>query len=74
MTVVIRRRSLPISACEFSYLESGDGDPLVFLHALGRSASDWASVMEAMADRWWCLALDQRGQRDTSALVSTRLR
>ena len=56
---------MQIPAGEFSYLESGEGDPLVFLHALGRSASDWASVMEAMADRWWCLALDQRGHGDS---------
>ena len=62
---MIRRRSLQIPAGKFSYLESGEGDPLVFLHALGRSASDWASVLEAMAHRWWCLALDQRGHGDS---------
>jgi pimeloyl-ACP methyl ester carboxylesterase len=65
VAVVIRRRSLLIPAGEFSYLEFGEGDPLVFLHALGRSASDWAPVMEAMADRWCCLALDQRGHGDS---------
>jgi pimeloyl-ACP methyl ester carboxylesterase len=65
VTVVIRRRSLQLGAGEFSYMESGEGDPLLFLHALGRSASDWASVMEAMADTWWCLALDQRGHGDS---------
>lgn len=65
MTVVIRRRPLQTPAGEFSYLESGQGEPLVFLHALGRSASDWAMVMEAMSDRWWCLALDQRGHGDS---------
>jgi len=62
--VVITRSSLQLPAGEFSYMECGEGEPLVFLHALGRSASDWTTVM-AMADGWWCLALDQRGHGDS---------
>lgn len=50
-----------LPAGEFSYLEAGKGDPVVLLHALGRSAADWTSVIEAISDGWQCLALDQRG-------------
>ena len=58
---MVSRRSVQLSAGEFSYLEAGDGPPLVFLHALARSASDWLRVIEALEDDWRCLALDQRG-------------
>lgn len=50
---------LPAGA--FSYLEGGKGDPVVLLHALGRSAADWKAVIEAISVGWRCLALDQRG-------------
>lgn len=59
------RRSLHLSAGEFSYLEAGDGPPLLFLHALGRSASDWLQIIEALEEDWRCVALDQRGHGDS---------
>ncbi len=62
---MITRSSLRLPAGEFSYIECSGGDPIVFLHALGRSASDWASVMEDMAGSWRCLALDQRGHGES---------
>lgn len=34
---------------------------LRFLHALGRSASDWLQVIEALQADWRCIAVDQRG-------------
>jgi pimeloyl-ACP methyl ester carboxylesterase len=58
---VVSERSVDLTAGEFSYLEAGDGPPLVFLHALGRSASDWLHVIEALQADWRCIALDQRG-------------
>jgi len=63
--LVITRSSLELPAGQFSYLEVGEGEPVVFLHALGRSASDWTTVMEAISDGWRCLALDQRGHGDS---------
>ena len=54
-------RSVDLSAGEFSYVETGEGPPLLFLHALGRSASDWLQVIEALRADWRCIALDQRG-------------
>lgn len=59
--LVITRSSLLLPAGEFSYLEGGKGDPVVLLHALGRSAADWTTVIEAISDGWRCLAPDQRG-------------
>lgn len=59
------RLTLQLPAGEFSYLESGQGDPIVFLHALGRDATDWLRVLEAMHSRWRCIALDQRGHGES---------
>jgi len=58
---MVSERSVDLAAGEFSYLEAGDGPPLVFLHALGRSASDWLHVIEVLHADWRCIALDQRG-------------
>ncbi len=57
----MQRHQVQLAAGEFSYVEHGHGDPVVLLHALGREAGDWAGVMEALGDRFRCLALDQRG-------------
>ena len=57
----VSRESVDLSAGEFSYLEAGDGPPLLFLHALSRSASDWLPVIDALRTGWRCIALDQRG-------------
>lgn len=62
------RLSVQLPAGEFSYLECGQGDPIVFLHALGRSASDWLPVMEVFADEWRCIAMDQRGHGESVRL------
>jgi pimeloyl-ACP methyl ester carboxylesterase len=58
---MVSRGSVQLSAGECSYLEAGEGHPLVFLHALGRSASDWLHIIEALEDDWRCIAVDQRG-------------
>lgn len=62
---VVSRHDIQLPAGEFSYLDSGAGDPVVFLHALGRSASDWVPVMERMGAVWRCVALDQRGHGES---------
>lgn len=49
---VAARHTVQLQEGEFSYLELGQGDPVVFLHALGRSASDWLPIMEAMQSDW----------------------
>lgn len=62
---MIVRKDLPLPAGAFSYLECGGGDPVVFLHALGRAATDWVPVMEELESEWRCIALDQRGHGES---------
>ena len=37
----------------------------MFLHALGRSASDWFEIVEVLKRDWRCVAFDQRGHGDS---------
>jgi pimeloyl-ACP methyl ester carboxylesterase len=62
---VIQRRNVELINGKFSYLEVGSGEPVVLLHALGRGASDWSYVMEALGVKWHCFAIDFRGHGES---------
>lgn len=62
---MIQRRNVELIDGQFSYLEVGSGEPVVLLHALGRGASDWSYVMEALAVKWHCFAIDFRGHGES---------
>ena len=41
-----------------SFLSSGDGPPVVFLHGLFGTARNWGGIVAALADRYHAVALD----------------
>ena len=47
--MVIEERRIEVGGLPTRYLEAGAGEPLVLLHALGESASDWRWVLPALA-------------------------
>lgn len=51
----------------FHYLTWGaaDGYPLLFLHGGNQSAHTWDVVCAALSDRYYCVALDQRGHGES---------
>jgi 2-(acetamidomethylene)succinate hydrolase len=53
-----RRRGSGIEICTF---ETGSGPTLVFLHGITANGRVWDPVVERLADRFRCIALDQRG-------------
>ena len=59
--MLLHRAFVDLAAGRFSYLDAGSGEDLVLLHALGRSATDWAKVIERLSDGWRCVAIDLRG-------------
>jgi pimeloyl-ACP methyl ester carboxylesterase len=59
--VVIQERSIEVSGLPTKYLEAGDGDPLVLLHALGESTFDWRWVIPALASTHHIYAPDLSG-------------
>jgi len=57
-----------INGVDLNVLEKGQGSvTLVFLHYFGGSALEWLSVINALADRYRCLAVDLRGHGDSEA-------
>lgn len=48
-----------------SYTDVGHGPPIVFLHALGRSASDWSAVVAGLSAEFRCIAIDFPGHGES---------
>ncbi|HEY5094390.1 MAG TPA: alpha/beta hydrolase [Candidatus Eremiobacteraceae bacterium] len=44
-----------------AYAEAGAGDPVIFLHGVGATKRCWADQLQAMSNRFRCIALDYRG-------------
>ena len=44
-----------------AWREAGDGDVVLFLHGLGGSRTVWEPQLEALSDRWRCVAWDMPG-------------
>ena len=53
------------------FRETGQGDPVILIHGLGRSLADWAGVGDSLARDHRVIALDVRGFGN-STRVSTR--
>lgn len=59
--------AVDLRGLQFHYLEWGDAEapPIVFLHGGGLTAHTWDLVCAALASKFRCIALDQRGHGDT---------
>lgn len=55
-----RRLALRAPSLGVRVLESGDGDPLIFVHGGGSSAAEWAPLLAELSDHR-CLAVDRPG-------------
>jgi 4,5:9,10-diseco-3-hydroxy-5,9,17-trioxoandrosta-1(10),2-diene-4-oate hydrolase len=47
--VIVEERNIDVDGLPIHYLSTGEGPPLVLLHALGESAFDWRWVLPALA-------------------------
>lgn len=57
-----------VNGVSLNVLEKGQGSvTLIFLHYFGGSALEWQSVMNALAGRYRCIAIDLRGHGDSDA-------
>jgi haloalkane dehalogenase len=59
------RKRIPVLDSEFAYVETGAGDPVVFLHGNPTSSYLWRNVIPYLADRARCLAPDLVGMGDS---------
>lgn len=53
-----------------SFTDVGDGDAVVFLHALGRSSTDWDDVIADVSMSFRCIAIDLPGHGHSSRLAN----
>lgn len=60
------RKRLSMHGMEMSYVDTGTGDPIVFLHGNPMSSYLWRNVIPHVADLGRCLAPDLIGMGDSS--------
>jgi len=56
-----RRLRVPVLDTEMSYVDVGEGDPIVFLHGNPTSSYLWRNIIPSVSDRGRCLAPDLVG-------------
>jgi pimeloyl-ACP methyl ester carboxylesterase len=49
------------NGCDLSYTVRGAGEPVVFIQGVGVHGSGWGPQVEALSDKYCCLAFDNRG-------------
>ncbi len=59
---------LKANDAELHYVESGSGEPLLFLHGLGSSTLDWELAMAYFAPHYRTIAVDFRGSGESRDL------
>ena len=61
MTETTASRTVATNGIELSYVEEGEGEPLLLIMGLGADASAWQLHLEAYRERFHCFAVDNRG-------------
>ena len=56
-----RRIRVPVLNTEMSYVDVGEGDPIVFLHGNPTSSYLWRNIIPSVSDLGRCLAPDLVG-------------
>ena len=62
------KRSLDVLGKKMSYVEMGEGDPIIFQHGNPTSSYLWRNIMPYAKDRGRCIALDLIGMGDSEKL------
>ena len=59
------RKRVPVEGTEISYVDVGDGSPVVFLHGNPTSSYLWRNIIPHLSDSARCLAPDLVGMGDS---------
>ena len=62
------KKSVNVNGKNMSYVEMGEGDPIVFQHGNPTSSYLWRNIMPQLADQGRCIALDLIGMGDSDKL------
>lgn len=66
-------RAITIGDARFNVCDVGQGPPILFLHGNLSRWEHWMPQLAALADRFRCVAFDQRGYGGSSPLLGTSL-
>jgi len=64
---------LSTPAADLAYDRRGSGPPIIFVQGVGVAGCGWAPQVATFADRYTCVAYDNRGLGDSRAHVATPL-
>lgn len=67
----MERKSVEVLGHQMSYLEDGEGDPIVFLHGNPTSSVLWRNVMPHLVSQGRCLAPDLIGMGQSDKLADS---
>jgi len=62
------KKSVTVKGKKMTYVEMGDGDPIVFLHGNPTSSYLWRNIMPHLKDQGRCIAPDLIGMGDSEKL------
>ena len=62
------KKSVTVNGKRMSYVEMGEGDPILFQHGNPTSSYLWRNVMPHLADQGRCIAIDLIGMGDSDKL------
>lgn len=62
------KKSILVNGKSMSYVEMGEGDPIIFQHGNPTSSYLWRNVMPHLADQGRCIAIDLIGMGDSDKL------
>lgn len=65
-------KTLTTAGCSFTYLEQGDGTPLVLLHGIGSGARSWIHQVEGLSKSFRVIAWDAPGYGGSTDLAPER--
>lgn len=68
------KRSIEVLGSRMSYVEVGEGDPIVFLHGNITSSYMWRNVVPHVEGLGRCIAIDNIGQGDSDKLAGSMYR
>jgi len=62
------KKSVTVKGKKMTYVEMGEGDPIVFLHGNPTSSYLWRNIMPHLKDQGRCIAPDLIGMGDSEKL------
>ena len=67
----MQKKTVSVKGKTMSYVEMGDGDPIIFQHGNPTSSYLWRNIMPHLSDQGRCIAIDLIGMGDSDKLENS---